>query len=327
MHRAFPTENEAGCAQRNLRFNIGTVSHRVLGHLQKRAPAVFVHRILQQRISDRQAGFLRHFGHPAKLFFGRIEVGSHFKHAMTAALHAIGNAQKFVLIGEGAGHGFAVFRQMQHGARGGKAERTCFDAVFNNIGHFFDIFGRCRFIIGTALAHHISAHGAMRNLCRDIQRARHFIQRVQIFGEGFPLPVNAFSQRRARNILNPFHQINEPIMLVGFGRCEADAAIAHNGGGDTVPARRAEIGVPGHLPVIMGVNINPAGGDQITFGINFSLGFGVNRPDFRDFTALHGNIGLPRRRTRAVYQFGISNNKVKHVRLPKPTIVCTLKQS
>ena len=74
MHRAFPAQNQPRRAQGNLGFNVGTIGDRVIGHFQQIAPAVLINRVLQQRIADGQAGFLRHLRHPAKLLFGRIEV-------------------------------------------------------------------------------------------------------------------------------------------------------------------------------------------------------------------------------------------------------------
>ena len=206
---------------------------------------------------------------------------------------------------------------MQHGARGRKTERARLNAVFDNIGHFGDILRRGGFIIGPALAHHIGTHRAMRNLRRDIQSARQLVQRVEIFGEGLPLPINAFGQSGARNILHALHQVDEPVMLIGLGGRKADAAIAHHGGGDAVPTRRAEIGVPRHLPVIMGVNIDPARCHKVAFGIDFGLGFFLDDTGFHDDAVFYGNIGGARRRARAVYQIGIANNQVKHGCLPK----------
>ena len=96
------------------------------------------------------------------------------------------------------------------------------------------MFGR-RFVAGAAIAHHIGAHGAMRDVRRDIDGAPALGQRVHIFGEGFPIPGHAFGQRGAGNVLDTFHEADQPVMLVGFGRRETDAAIAHDDGGDAVP--------------------------------------------------------------------------------------------
>src|SRR3546814_14471663 len=44
--------------------------------------------------------------------------------------------------------------------------------------------------------------------------------------------------------------------------CSSDLAIAHDDGGDAVPARRRHFPVPRRLAVIMGVDVDEAGGDD-----------------------------------------------------------------
>ncbi len=51
-------------------------------------------------------------------------------------------------------------------------------------------------------------------------------------------------------------------MLVGFGRGEADAAVAHHHGGDAVGCRRFEVAVPRRLTVVVRVDVDETRGDQ-----------------------------------------------------------------
>ena len=84
-----------------------------------------------------------------------------------------------------------------------------------------------------AVAEHIGAHRTVRHVRPDIYCARQLFERVEIFGEAFPLPCHPFGQCGSGNVLDPFHQADQPFVLVGAGRGEADAAIAHHDGGDT----------------------------------------------------------------------------------------------
>ena len=88
-------------------------------------------------------------------------------------------------------------------------------------------------------AHRIGPDRAMRHLGADIEGVRHGLQRVEIFREGLPVPAHALGKRRAGNVLHAFHQADQPIVAVGRGGREADAAIAHHRGGDARASPRA----------------------------------------------------------------------------------------
>src|SRR3546814_9177387 len=54
-----------------------------------------------------------------------------------------------------------------------------------------------------------------------------------------------------------------------LGGREADTAIAHDDGGDAVPARRGHFGIPRRLTVIMGVDVDEAGSDDLAACVDF----------------------------------------------------------
>src|SRR5690606_19448797 len=59
------------------------------------------------------------------------------------------------------------------------------------------------------------------------------------------------------------HQADQPLVLVRVGGREADPAVAHHHGRDPVPARRGDLRIPGHLRVVVGVDVDEAGRDQL----------------------------------------------------------------
>ena len=74
----------------------------------------------------------------------------------------------------------------------------------------------------------------MRDLCRDIDSQLSLRENIQVLGEAFPSPRHAFGERRAGNILDALHQLDQPLMVARLAGREADPAIADDRGGDTV---------------------------------------------------------------------------------------------
>ena len=70
------------------------------------------------------------------------------------------------------------------------------------------------------------------------------------------------------DVLDALHQLDQPLVPVGRGRGEADAAVAHHDRGDAVPRRRREPRVPRDLGVVVGVDVDPARGDQQPVGVD-----------------------------------------------------------
>ena len=81
-------------------------------------------------------------------------------------------------------------------------------------------------------------------------------------------PREAFVQDRARDVFHTFHQLDEPIVISGTHRGEADAAVAHHHGRDTVPGRRDHALAPRRLPVVVTMDVDEARRDEKTVGVD-----------------------------------------------------------
>ena len=122
--------------------------------------------------------------------------------------------------------------------------------------------------LARALAHHVDAQRAVRQLRAEIDVARPRFERVEVLAERFPRPVQALVERRAGNVLDAFHQLDQALAVLGLHRREADAAIAHHHRGDAVPARGLQTRVPGRLAVVVGVDVDEARRDQQALGVD-----------------------------------------------------------
>ena len=154
-------------------------------------------------------------------------------------------------------------------ARSGEAERTSLQPFDNEPRHLRRFgFGR-RLKRRCAVAHHIGANGGMRNLQAHIKRERRCFDRIHIFSEALPVPLDAFGKRCARNVFNAFHETEQPFALFGLARRKADAAVTHDGRGHAMKSGGLEIGIPGDLAVIMRMHIDETGRHDLALRIDF----------------------------------------------------------
>ena len=219
---------------------------------------------------------------------------------MARALERVADAEELILLGEGAGHIFAVDRLVQEGAGGGEADGARAHAFLHDGGHLRDVLGAGFLVLCPALAHHIAAHGPVRHLGGNVHGVGAAVERVEIAGEAFPFPLQTLGHGSAGNILHAFHQADQPFALFrGCGR-KADAAIAHDGCGDAMPGGGRQRAVPGGLGVIMGVDVDPAGRHQRALRINLAGCRACDLAHFGDPVILDGDVAGEGRLARAV---------------------------
>jgi len=75
-------------------------------------------------------------------------------------------------------------------------------------------------------------------------------------------------ERDARDVLDALHQADQHVVMLRPHRREADAAIAHDDGGDAEARRRPQPLIPSRLAIVMGVDVDPAWRDELAFGVD-----------------------------------------------------------
>ena len=115
---------------------------------------------------------------------------------------------------------------------------------------------------GACSSHHIGANGSMRHLRNDIARERLRVERIQILSKRLSLPGDALAERIAGNVLDPFHELNQEVVLIRLHRCEPNPAVAYDHGGHAIQRRGWGMGIPAGLTIVVAVDVDPARRDQ-----------------------------------------------------------------
>jgi hypothetical protein len=114
------------------------------------------------------------------------------------------------------------------------------------------------------------------------------------------------------NVFDALHELNQIIFAPRQDRCEADAAIAHDDGRDSVPGAWCYLFVPTDLAVEVRVDVDEPGSYQVALGIDFAFPLCLHRPDCSNETALDGDVAIELRGAGTVNDASISNDKVGH---------------
>ncbi len=100
--------------------------------------------------------------------------------------------------------------------------------------------------------------------------------------------------------------------IAGLAGGKPHATVTHNQGGDTVIGSRTAKRVPGSLTVHMGMNIHPAGGEELAFCIYFTPGSAVNCSQSGDTAVGYGQVSVKSGSSGAVDNVRVANDEVIH---------------
>jgi hypothetical protein len=157
------------------------------------------------------------------------------------------------------------------------------------------------------------------HLAAHVDRIVLLADRVEILGIGLPAPGDALGQGGTGDVLDPFHQLDQPVLAAWAHRSETHATVAGDHCRDAVPAGRLERAVPAHLTVIVGVDVHETGGYQVPGRVDGLGRLAGQRRVVRaaadnvdDFAVLDADVGAIAFRARAVHNGATDDFQVEH---------------
>ena len=239
--------------------------------------------------------------------------------AAAGILQALRQRTEFVFFREEAGGEFAGLGSVQHIARGGHTQCAGFDGFSGEPAHGRQVLCSGRLLGGRALAHHIDPQRRVRQLRGDVNVELACIQRIEILGEGFPVPGQAFDHDHLGHVFHAFHELDQDLALIGLAGRKADAAIAHDHRGHAMAGRRRKTMLPGGLSVEVGVHVDKARGHQQTLGIDFFACCSADRADGGNAAVLDGDVCDARLAAKAVMDGAAADDQIEfgHECLPR----------
>ena len=163
-------------------------------------------------------------------------------------------------------------------------------------GFFYQCLHMFNFIfVGLCLEspfpHRVGTQCRVTNIACIVDTLWQIVDGIQKLREGFPGPVDTFQHRITGQIFGAFQVTEYQVSILLFTRRQGKAAVAHHHTGDAVIAGAGTDGVPENLGVHMGMAVDKAGRNHMTFCINGLFGFFVNAANLRDLTVCNRNVG------------------------------------
>ncbi len=260
----------------------------------------------------RRAGLGRYAGEHVELAVEILEVGDDLERTPAGLAHRPGDPDQLRTGRAERRRSIAAAGAMVERPRGREPERARRDPVADQASHLHDLLGRGCLPGRAPLTHDEEPHGAVGYEGADVDIAWSPVERSEILVEALPLPADALVQGRARDVLDPLHQLDQSLVVPHPDRSEADAAVAHDDRRHAVPRRGCELAVPGRLAVIVGVDVHEPGRDQRAVGVDLLCRAGADPTDLGDHAPVDRDVGRERLAPAPVDDRSSPDNQVVH---------------
>lgn len=143
------------------------------------------------------------------------------------------------------------------------------------------------------------------------------VEAVEVLGETPPRPRSTAGQRSEGHALDYSHHGLDVLVVTRPERCDREAAVAADNCGDAVLDGWTGHGVPQHLGVVVGVNVNEPRSHHPAGGIKHPSGLLGHVAHDHDPPVAHPDVGNPGRTAGPVHHPSALDEQVQQLRLPR----------
>ena len=136
--------------------------------------------------------------------------------------------------------------------------------------HARDLLGR-RHPLVRVVAHHEQPQRGVADVRRVVECHTVTLDRPEVLGERREVPRDARRERRDVHVLDVLERAGDDLAVLGAGRRDREAAVPRHDRGHAVEARRRERGIPEHLRVVVGVDVDESRRDDVAAGVERAL--------------------------------------------------------
>ena len=158
-------------------------------------------------------------------------------------------------------------------------------------------------------------NGGVAHLTRHVDREP-LLHAPHVVGHADPLPGRPLLHRAERHPFDPGQHPHQVVAVLGLAGRDGEAAVAHHQRGHAMPEAGREQRVPQHLVVVVGVDVDDAGSDNLALGVDDALGLARHLAGLDDLAALHRHVAGKRRCAGAVDDRPVPNDEVVHEMAP-----------
>ncbi len=154
----------------------------------------------------------------------------------------------------------------------GETGRTCLDGHVDDPAHLLQLGPGGGTLVGI-VAHHEQAHRGVTDIAAVVQADSVALHRIEVVGERLEaIPRHTRLEGVEAHVLDVLQRAGDQLDAGRpLDRRDGEAAVAGNHRRDTVERGGREIGVPEDLGVVVGVDVDEAGGDHVTRSVELAL--------------------------------------------------------